>query len=89
MADADSQQRWRRKNRLVKSQLNVMARKHTHEALQNFADRFALCGKAEAVAFACFVTRALLQRAEYSAEAAQMLEDFFENYHRDRELHAP
>ncbi len=53
-----------------------------------FANAFRLRGKGEAVAFACFVTRALMQRAEYSAEAAQMLDDFALGYHRDRELHS-
>jgi hypothetical protein len=47
-----------------------------------------LRGKGEAVAFACFVTRALMQRAEHNAEAAQMLDDFALGYHRDRELHS-
>ena len=80
MTTPDVQQRWRRKHRFVKRQLNVMARGQTHAALDGFAERFRLRGKGEAVAFACFVTRALMQRAEYSAEAAQML--------RDRDLHA-
>lgn len=65
-----------------------MARSHTHAALASFASAFDLRGKGEAVAFACFVTRALIQRAEYSAEAAQMLDDFTTGYHRDRDLHA-
>ena len=88
MADAPAQHRWRKKYRFVKRQLNVMARSHTHAALDSFASTFRLRGKGEAVAFACFVTRALIQRAEYSAEAAQMLEDFTTGYHRDRDLHA-
>jgi hypothetical protein len=88
MADLTTQRRWRQKYRFVKRQLNVMARKQTHEALQVFAQAFRLRGKGEAVAFACFVTRALMQRAEYNAEAAQMLDDFALGYHRDRELHS-
>jgi hypothetical protein len=88
MANPDVQQRWRRKHRFVKRQLNIMARGQTHVALDGFAERFRLRGKGEAVAFACFVTRALMQRAEYSAEAAQMLDDFAMGYHRDRDLHA-
>ena len=88
MADPTIQRKWRQKYRVVKRQLNVMARKQTHEALQVFAKAFRLRGKGEAVAFACFVTRALMQRAEYSAEAAQMLDDFTLGYHRDRELHS-
>jgi hypothetical protein len=87
MATVRSQKRWRDKNRLVKSQLNVMARRHTHDALDEFARRFRLRGKGEAVSFCCFVTRSLLQRAQYSAEALRMLEDFAVNYHRDRDLY--
>ena len=45
MATAATQNKWRRKNRLVKSQLNVMARKLTHEELDDFADAFRLRGK--------------------------------------------
>lgn len=88
MADPIVQHRWRRKHRFVKSQLNVMARNQTHAALAEFAERFRLRGKGESVAFACFVTRALIQRAEYSPEAAQMLDDFALGYHRDRDLHS-
>ena len=88
MADPTIQRKWRQKYRFVKRQLNVMARKQTHEALHVFARAFRLRGKGEAVAFACFITRALMQRAEYSAEAAQMLDDFALGYHRDRELHS-
>ena len=88
MANSTTQRKWRQKYRFVKRQLNVMARKQTHEALHVFVEVFRLRGKGEAVAFACFVTRALMQRAEYSAEAALMLDDFALGYHRDRELHS-
>lgn len=89
MASPRSQNRWRSKHRFVKTQLNVMARRDAHEVLQELAETFDLRGKAEAVAFACFVVRALRQRAEYSAEAARMLEDFAAGYHRDRDLYSP
>ncbi len=88
MVDPIVQHRWRRKHRFVKRQLNVMARTQTHAALAQFAERFGLRGKGEAVAFACFVTRALIQRADYSPEAAQMLDDLALGYHRDRDLHS-
>ena len=88
MAQAQAQDRWRRKNHLIKTQLNVMARRQTHSALDHIAAQFDLRGKGEAVAFSCFVTRALLQRAGYSPEAAQMLSDFACGYHRDRDIHA-
>jgi len=87
MASAKNQKKWRDKNRLVKSQLNVMARKHVHDELQNLANSFRLRGKAEAVTFASFVARALIQRAEFNADAARMLDDFANAYHRDRDVY--
>lgn len=88
MAQARAQARWRRKHSLIKSQLNVMARSHTHEALDAIAGRFGLRGKGEAVAFACFLTRAVLQRAEYDQQAAILLDDVSRSYHSDREMYA-
>lgn len=87
MTDTVSQARWRQKYRLVKSQLNVMARKQTHDTLDDLAERFQLRGKGEAVAFACFLARAILQRAEYNDDVAQLLADAADGYHRDRDLH--
>lgn len=88
MAQAEAQDRWRRKNHLVKTQLNVMARRQTHDALDQLAEQFDLRGKGEAVAFSCFLARALLQRAEYDADAAQMVRDFAAGYQRDRDFYA-
>ena len=88
MATATSQNKWRHKHRLVKSQLNVMARKQTHDDLDDFVSAFQLRGKGEAVTFAAFLTRALIQRADFDARAAKMLDDFTEAYHRDREIHS-
>jgi len=88
MATATTQNKWRRKNRLVKSQLNVMARKLTHEELDDFAGAFGLRGKGEAVTFAAFVTKALIQRADFDAKAARMLDDFTDAYHRDRDIYS-
>ena len=50
MATAATQKKWRDKHRLVKSQLNVMAKKQTHENLDDFAGAFRLRGKGMAVA---------------------------------------
>jgi hypothetical protein len=86
MATAATQNKWRRKNRLVKSQLNVMAREQTHEELDDFAGAFRLRGKGEAVTFAAFVTKALVQRADFDTKAARMLDDFTDAYHRDRDI---
>jgi len=87
MATAKNQKKWRRKNHLVKSQLNVVARRSVHEELEGFAESFQLRGKGEAVTFTAFVTRALIQRADYNTEAARMLDDFIAAYHRDRDLY--
>ena len=57
----------------------------THDIL---ADDFRLRGKGEAVSFATFITRALMQRADYSDDVAQMLEDLAEAFHRDRDIHS-
>ena len=72
----------------MKSQFNVMAKKHVHDELEDFASVYRLRGKGEAVTFAVFVTRALVQRADFDAKAARMLDDFTEAYHRDREIHS-
>jgi DNA-binding ferritin-like protein len=87
MATARAQKKWRDKHRLVKKQLNVMARKATHDYLIDIAERFALRGKGEAVTFACFVTQALIQRADYNTEAARMIDALKETYHRDRDIY--
>ncbi|HJN23807.1 MAG TPA: hypothetical protein QF509_07875 [Rhodospirillales bacterium] len=88
MATAEAQKKWRDKNRLLKKQLNVMARAHIHFILEDIAMSFRLRGKGEAVTFACFVTRALTQRADFNAETARMLDDFITAYHRDREIYS-
>jgi len=87
MASAIQQKKWRRKNYLVKSQLNVVARRTVHDELMRFSEQFQLRGKGEAVSFATFLTRALLQRADYNPDAARLLDDFITAYHRDRELY--
>ncbi|MGB0671679.1 MAG: hypothetical protein ACPGNT_09290 [Rhodospirillales bacterium] len=88
MATTQTMRKWRDKNRYVKKQLNVMARLHVHHELDAFAGSFNLRGKGEAVTFACFVLSALIQRADYSAEAARLLDDLTAAYHRDRDDHS-
>lgn len=88
MAQAHHQKKWRNKNRFVKRQLNVMARQHTHDALDSVAKIYGLRGKGEAVAFACFVVRTLIQRSEYNDDAARLLEDFAIGYHENRDIHS-
>ena len=88
MTTAKSQKKWRDKHRLVKTQLNVMARKSVHTDLTKLAQSFNLRGKGEAESFAAFMVSALSQRADYSTEAARMLDDFAEAFHRDRDLYS-
>jgi hypothetical protein len=88
MATPEAQRKWRDKNRFIKKQLNVMTRKGIHEYLEGFAEKFKLRGKGEAVTFASVLTQALIQRAEYNEEAARILEDISQAYHRDRELYS-
>lgn len=89
MATARSQSRWRSRNRYTKKQLNVMARLETHHALEEIAAAFDLRGKAEAVTWACFITRWLMQQREHNTEAARLLDLLAEVYRRDRDIHAP
>lgn len=89
MATAESQRKWRGKNRFVKRQLNVTARKQVHDNLDEIGRRFALAGKAEAVTFCCFATMALMQRAGFGSEARQLLLDIDTAYRRDRDMYAP
>ena len=87
MATTEAQRKWRDKHRLVKKQLNVMARKSTHDVLEEFSETFNLRGKGEAVTFTTFITLALIQQADFNTHAARMLDDFTAAYHRDRDIH--
>ena len=88
MATAKSQKKWRDKHRLVKTQLNVMARESVHENLDKLAQSFNLRGKGEAVSFAAFMVNALSQRADYSTEAARILDDFVNSFHHNRDIYS-
>jgi len=87
MATAKAQQKWRSKNRFVKTQLNVMARRLVHDDLDEIAAHFELRGKAEAVGFSSFVTKGLMQYAEHSHEARRLIDLFSEAFERDRDLY--
>ncbi len=89
MATARSQRKWRDKHRFVKRQLNVTARKQIHDDLDDIAARFGLAGKAEAVTFCAFVTKALMQKADFSADALRVLDLIEQSYARDRDMYAP
>lgn len=88
MATAKSQTRWRSRNRYSKKQLNVMARVETHEALEDIAVTQDLRGKGEAVTFACFVTRWLMQQSAHNREAETLMALLSDVYHRDRETYS-
>lgn len=88
MATTKAQGKWRDKHRFVKKQLNVMARTIVHDYLTDIAERFGLRGKGEAVTFASFVTQALVQRAEYDAETAELLDVFRHTYLQDRDVYS-
>ena len=87
MATAKAQKKWRDKHRFVKRQLNVMTGKRVHQYLGEIAGQFDLRGKGEAVTFAAFVTKALVQSAEFDNHTARMLRDFADIYHRDRDIY--
>jgi hypothetical protein len=88
MATVDAQRKWRDKNRFVKHQLNVMARRQIHRYLEDIAGDFGLRGKGEAVTFASFLTRALMQRGDNDDAIRQMLEDYADSYRRDRDIYS-
>lgn len=90
MASTEAQQRWRSRTRFTKKQLNVNARVEVHAALEDIAKAYSLRGKAEAVAFTCFMTQALLQQARNgNSESAQLLATLSEIYHQNREDYQP
>jgi hypothetical protein len=89
MASIEAQSKWRRKNKFVKRQLNIMARKNVHDYLEEIADEHELRGKGEAVAFAVYTTMALIQQGDFNDEADRLLQIFAEAYRRDRLAFAP
>ena len=89
MATLEAQRKWRRKNRLVKSQLNIMARRKIHDYLDEIAEAHALRGKGEAVTFAVYATMALIQQGDFNKEAERLHKLLTDAYHRDRDMFAP
>lgn len=88
MTTAKAQKKWRDKHRFVKKQLNVMTKRLVHNYLEEIAGDCDLRGKGEAVAFSCFVTKALMQRAGFNTEAARLLEVFRHTYGEDRDIYS-
>ncbi|MAF48328.1 MAG: hypothetical protein QGH73_04905 [Rhodospirillales bacterium] len=89
MASIEAQRKWRRKNKFVKRQLNIMARKNVHDYLAEIAEDHELRGKGEAVAFAVYTTMALIQQGAFNDEADRLHQIFSDAYRRDRETFAP
>ena len=87
MATRVAQHKWRQRNRLVKSQLNVMVRRLVHRDLEELADAAALRGKGEAVSLASFLAKGLHQYASHDSEAKRLLGLFLHAYERDRDLY--
>ena len=87
MATAKHQRQWRNNNKSTKSQLNIMARRVTHDDLNYLANHMKLRGKGEAVAFACYVTKCLIQFAEQDMYARQLVGTINDSYGRNRDLY--
>tara|TARA_B100000676_G_scaffold300310_1_gene345824 strand:+ start:3529 stop:3798 length:270 start_codon:yes stop_codon:yes gene_type:complete len=85
MATAKTQRRWRERNRYVKSQLNVMAGRLVHDDLAEIAESSSLRGKGEAVGFASYIAKGLIQYSTHNLEARRLLEIFVASYERDRD----
>ena len=89
MSTSLAQQKWRSKNQDVKTQLNVMARKVTHDGLAEVAEDYGLKGKAEAVAFCAYVVRALKQKGERDAATYLHLDALKAGFKRNRDPYSP
>lgn len=87
MATTEAQRKWRNKNQLVKTQLNVMARRLVHADLDEIAAEYGLRGKGEAVGFATFLAKGLMQYSAHNAEAKRLLGLFANAFERDRDLY--
>jgi len=89
MATLDAQRKWRQKNRPVKSQLNIVARRKIHDYLDDIAAAHGLRGKAEAVTFCVYAMMALRQQGSFNKEAERLHRLVTEAYHRDRDMFQP
>ena len=89
MAEARAQSKWRDKYRFVKTQLNVMARKITHDGLDEVAKTYGLKGKGEAVAFCCFITRAQMQKGWNDPKSKMMLDSLVASFRGQRDIYSP
>ena len=73
MTAAKVQRRWPAKYKYSKSQLIVVASRLMHKDLAEVAQTTIFRGKGEAVGFASFVTKGLIQTAEHNMDAVKLL----------------
>lgn len=88
MATAKAQRRWRERKRYVKTQLNVMAGRLVHNDLAEIAKSISVREKGEAVGFASYIAKGLIQYSTHNLEAKRLLEMFNASYERDRDLYS-
>lgn len=89
MATLDAQRKWRQKNRLVKSQLNIVARRKVHESLDEIAAAHDPRGKAGPVTFSVYAMTALRRRGSSHKEAGRLHRLLTGVHHRDRDMFQP
>lgn len=89
MADPTAQNKWRDKYRFIKTQLNVMARKITHDGLDDVAKAYKLKGKAEAVAFCCYITRAQMQNGWKDPKSKMLMDSLAAGFKAQRDIYSP
>jgi len=89
MATTQAQQKWREKHRDEKSQLNVMARKITHDGLKEISETYGLHGKAEAVAFCAYIVREMAHKGEQDAATFLYLDALKAGFKRNRDILSP
>jgi hypothetical protein len=65
-----------------------MAPKLVHNDLAEIVAGISLREKGEAVGFASFITKGLIQFSEHNAEVRRLLEIFAESYECDSELYS-
>lgn len=88
MATAKAQRRWQERKRYVKSQLNVMAGRLVHNDLAEIAKSISVREKGDAVGFASYIVKGLIQYSTHNLEAKRLLEIFVASYERDRDLYS-
>ncbi|MCK4940229.1 MAG: hypothetical protein KAR80_07995 [Rhodospirillaceae bacterium] len=89
MAETKAQKKWRDKYRLIKTQLNVMARKVTHDGLDEIVETYNLRGKAEAVAFCCYITRAQMQKGWHDPRSKILMDSMVAGFRGQRDIYSP